>query len=219
MIADFDPWEIAMGFELSLTLRENGVELMPPAKWAAQIESKPSVQTLGLSLAQGKVVLECLQTEIVEQQITRLSNRLRPCAHCGQARKLKDFHEIHCCSLFGDVTMRVPGWRRCTCGKERDLVNAGKRQRWISAELEFVQSQLAATIPYAKAAELLNMLLPATNGGSVSAVRRHALETGKYLDQRGLIAAQAPSKQVSNSQPTVVGLDGGYLRHCHPGKE
>lgn len=40
MIADFDPWEIAMEFELSLTLRENGIELMPPAKWAAQIESK-----------------------------------------------------------------------------------------------------------------------------------------------------------------------------------
>lgn len=63
------------------------------------------------------------------------------------------------------------------------------------------------------------MLLPATNGGSVSTVHRHALTTGKYLDQRGLIADQAPSKQVSNSPATAVGLDGGYLRHCHPGKE
>lgn len=44
--------------------------------------------------------------------------------------------------------------------------------------MEFLQSQLAATIPYAKAAELLNMLLPPTNGGSVSAVRRHVLATG-----------------------------------------
>ena len=32
MIANFDLWEIAMEFELSLTLRENGNELMPPAK-------------------------------------------------------------------------------------------------------------------------------------------------------------------------------------------
>ena len=30
MIANFDLWEIAMEFELSLTLRENGNELMPP---------------------------------------------------------------------------------------------------------------------------------------------------------------------------------------------
>ena len=88
MIADFDPWEIAMEFELSLTLRENGIELMPPAKWAAQIESNPSVQSLGLSLAQAKAILTRLQTEIMEQQITRLSNRQRLCPHCGPARKL-----------------------------------------------------------------------------------------------------------------------------------
>lgn len=183
-----------MEFEVALTLRENGVDLMPAAKWAAQIESSPSVQTMGLSLAQVKLILTCLQTEIVEQQITRLSNRLRPCVHCGQARKLKDFHEIHYCSLFGEVVMRVPRWRMCNCGQGRDQANTGRRQRWISAELEFVQSQLAATIPYAKAAELLNMLLPTTNAGSVSTVRRHALTTGKYLDQQGLIADQAPSK-------------------------
>ena len=161
-----------MEFEVSLTLRENGVELMPPANWAAQIESTPSVQTLGLSLAQGKAILECLQSEILEQQITRLSNRLRPCVHCGQAPKLKDYHEIHYCSLLGEVAMRVPRWRRCTCGQGGDQANTGKRQRWSSAELEFVQSQLAATISYAKVAELLNMLLPATNAGSVSTVRR-----------------------------------------------
>ena len=44
---------------------------MPPAKWASQIESNPSIQTLGLSLAQAKTILTRLQTKIVEQQITR----------------------------------------------------------------------------------------------------------------------------------------------------
>ena len=53
-----------MEFEVSLTLRENGVDLMPAAKWAAQIESNPSVQTMGLSLAQGKAILTRLQTEM-----------------------------------------------------------------------------------------------------------------------------------------------------------
>ena len=55
-----------MEFELSLTLRENGTDLMRPAKWASQIESNPSIQTLGLSLAQTKTILTRLQTEIVE---------------------------------------------------------------------------------------------------------------------------------------------------------
>ena len=66
MIEYFVDWEIAMEFELSLTLRENGTDLMRPAKWASQIESNPSIQTLGLSLAQAKTILTRLQTEIVE---------------------------------------------------------------------------------------------------------------------------------------------------------
>ena len=208
-----------MEFKVSLTLRENGVDLMPAAKWAAQIESNPSVQTMGLSLAQGKAILTRLQTEIVEQQITRLSNRQRPCPHCGQARKLKDFHEIHYLSLFGEIVMRVPRWRACACTTECAMAKHGKRQRWISAELEFVQSQLASTIPYAKSAELLSMLLPAASGNSISTVRRHTLATGKYLDHRGLVEEEAPRNLVPKAPLTAVGLDGGYLRHSHPGKE
>lgn len=208
-----------MEFEVSLTLRENGVDLMPAAKWAAQVESNPSVQTMGLSLAQVKLILTRLQTEIVEQQITRLSNRQRQCPHCGHARKLKDVHQIHYCSLFGEVAMRIPRWRACACCTERAITNDGKRRRWISAELEFVQSQLASTIPYAKSAELLSMLLPAASGNSISTVRRHTLATGKYLDHCGLLADPAPSNIAPKAPLTVVGLDGGYLRHSHPDKE
>lgn len=51
----------------------------------------------------------------------------------------------------------------------------GKRQRWISAELEFVQSRLAATIAYARSAELLSLLMPVSKGNTVSTVREHAL--------------------------------------------
>jgi hypothetical protein len=63
-LSNFDLWEIAMELELSLTLRENGVELMPPTKWAGGMESNPSAQTLGLSLAQAITLLTNLQTEI-----------------------------------------------------------------------------------------------------------------------------------------------------------
>lgn len=55
MMANFDPWEIAMEFELSLTVCESSIELMPPAKWAGRTECNLSVQTPGLSLAQVKI--------------------------------------------------------------------------------------------------------------------------------------------------------------------
>lgn len=53
-----------MEFELWLTLCEDGIDLMRPAKSAGQIESNPSIQTMGLSLVQAKVILTRLQTEI-----------------------------------------------------------------------------------------------------------------------------------------------------------
>lgn len=62
------------------------------------------------------------------------------------------------------------------------------------------------------------MLLPTTHS-SISTVRRHALATGQYLDQRGLLVGDASSKRPSKALATAVGLDGGYLRHCHPDKE
>ena len=37
-------------------------------------------------------------------------------------------------------------------------------KNWVSPELEFVQSHLAATLPYARAAELLALLLPVDTG-------------------------------------------------------
>lgn len=68
--------------------------------------------------------------------------------------------------------MRMPRWRACACRTECAITNDGKRRRWISAELVFVQSQLAAAIPYAKSAELLNMLLPATVSVFLLKIRR-----------------------------------------------
>ena len=115
-----------------------------------------------------------LQIEIVEQQITRLSNRQCPCPHCGQARKLKDFHEIHYLSLFGEIGRLVQRWRACAFTTECAMAKDGKRQRWVSAELEFVQSQLPSTIPYAKSAELLNMMLPAARSNCIRTVCRDA---------------------------------------------
>ncbi|UUZ62891.1 hypothetical protein LP417_24110 [Polaromonas sp. P1-6] len=188
-----------------------------------QIRS-PTIHTLGLSLAQAKSVLGRLQADIVTKQIQLLSACQRTCKHCGLVRKLKDYHEVHYRSLFGDIVARVPRWRACSCNAGGACAEIRKRQRWISAELEFVQSQLAATIPYAKSAELLCLLLPVSKGNAVSTVREHALAVGRRLDEQGLVVEAAASQTDSISATdasitTIVGLDSGYVRHCHPDPE
>lgn len=92
-----------------------------------------------------------------------------------------------------------------------------QRQRWISAEFEFVQSQLAATLPYARSAKILGLLLPVAAGNAVSTVREHLLANGRPVDIQSL---QSTPSEVSRPEDvlnmTSVGLDSGYVRHCDP---
>lgn len=207
-----------MKFEISLALQDEGAESTPATKWAVEIDSLPTIPTLGLSLAQAKAVLVRLQAEIVNKQVERMATSERTCKHCGSARQLKDYHDVHYRSLFGDVVSRAPRWRACNCIAGSTGTEVQKRQRWISAELEFVQSQLAATIPYARAAELLGLLLPVSKGNAVSTVREHTLAVGRRLDEQGLVI-EAGKSDTKSANATIVGLDSGYVRHCHPNPE
>jgi hypothetical protein len=92
-----------------------------------------------------------------------------------------------------------------------------QRQRWISAEFEFVQSQLAATLPYARSAKILGLLLPVAAGNAVSTVREHLLANGRPVDIQSLQSTPSEfSRPEDVLNMTSVGLDSGYVRHCDP---
>ena len=85
-------------------------------------------------------------------------------------------------SLFGAVELRVPRLRRCACAGARlgaETVRIEGLDRWTAPELEYVQSRLAATVPYARTTEILGLLLPKQASSSVSSVRRRALAVGR----------------------------------------
>src|SRR5258705_8800115 len=121
---------------------------------------------------------------------------------------------------FGDVELRVPRLRKCQCAVDSPVQGSGNatlRQRWIAPELECVQSELAAVLPYARSAELLSKLLPIGAGNSASTVRARTLHVGQRLESELTAAPVKPSGR-GTPQPhvTTVGLDGGYVRHCDP---
>jgi hypothetical protein len=177
--------------------------------------------TLGLSLSESKQLLAQLQREIVTRQFEATTQQRRHCGQCGTKRAIKDFHGARFRSLFGDVELRVPRLRRCHCAVDSPVqgsANATLRQRWIAPELEYVQSELAAVLPYARSAQLLSKLLPIGAGNSASTVRARTLHVGQRLESE--LTAAAPVKPPRSRTPrphvTTVGLDGGYVRHCDP---
>ena len=205
-----------MRIKLSLALCEGEVDSVPEPLLTLDIDSRPNIEMLGLSLANGKAALAHLQSQIVKRQIDLMSKSQRRCDACGLDRAIKDYHEVHYRSLFGRVAVRVPRWQRCVCCAPAEIA---VRRRWLSAELEYVQSRLAATIPYARSSELLELLLPVAAANAPSTVREHTLRIGRRLDAQGLEPQPELTDMASTSNVTTVGLDGGYLRLCHPDEE
>jgi hypothetical protein len=206
--------ELALKVHLSLKLSdEHGLADSVDSVCSIELAASPSIENLGLALCDGKAVLSWLQACVVSHQIKAREQRQRVCPCCGTARALKDYHPVRYRSVFGGVAARVARWRACSDCKAGEITSAA-RGCWISAELLYVHSRLAATLPYARATEVLELLLPKGAAAVPSTVRAHALASGERLDTEGLSAGIEPQRL--SADPVSIGLDGGYVRHCHP---
>jgi hypothetical protein len=169
------------------------------------------VALLGLGLSESKLVLARLQREIVTRQFESTTRERRPCVCCGATPSIKDYQRMRFRSLFGDVDLHAARYVKCACAASGAGQHAPRR-RWVSAELEGVQSELAASLSYRRSAQVLRMLLPIGHGHSASTVRARTLRVGERLEAKLTAVAELPGTQASIV--TTVGLDGGYVRHC-----
>jgi hypothetical protein len=66
--------------------------------------------TLGLTLAEGKVIFKALQAVVVEQQMTAYVDTQRPCAHCGRRQRSKGSHTTQVRTVFDTISVQSPLW-------------------------------------------------------------------------------------------------------------
>jgi hypothetical protein len=74
------------------------------------------IANLGLTLAEGKLLLAGLQQEIVAAQATDHAVRRPDCRSCGLVCRMKDYRDHLVATLFGQVTVRLPRFRCAGCG-------------------------------------------------------------------------------------------------------
>jgi hypothetical protein len=70
---------------------------------------------LGLTLAEGKLLLAGIQQEIVAAQARGHAIRRPDCRSCGLVCRVKDHREHLVATLFGQVTVRLPRFRCAGC--------------------------------------------------------------------------------------------------------
>lgn len=103
-----------MNFRIELIcVREDGTEerreLMTVAKELLAME------TLRLTLAEGKALLSAVQARVVEKQAAAYLAQQRSCATCSKPHRSKELRCSTVNTVFGPVAVPNPRWHRCAC--------------------------------------------------------------------------------------------------------
>lgn len=67
-----------------------------------------TMETLGVSLAESKALLEGVQKFLIVQQVSEDLEQRRACPHCGQRHTTKDAGSMPVKTLFGPVDVPNP---------------------------------------------------------------------------------------------------------------
>jgi hypothetical protein len=83
----------------------------------ATIEREDQVgpTSIGLTIAEGKSIMEGLQRELVTAQMERHGAAIKDCPQCGRAFRTKGYYQSTPRSVYGKIRMRVRRIRGCSC--------------------------------------------------------------------------------------------------------
>src|SRR5690242_4294018 len=73
------------------------------------------METLGLSLAEGKAMLHKVQEFVVERQATEFLRKERSCRGCGKPYPSKGTGATKVRTVFGSISLPNPRWNQCPC--------------------------------------------------------------------------------------------------------
>jgi len=115
--------------------------------------------------------------------------------------------------------MRVRRIKGCFCtgSQNRSYSTIFTNKSPITPELRYLTAKMGALLPFGKAADLLDELLPVSAKTSVNTVRNRTMRVGKRL--RKSAEALAARFETERCKEAVIGLDGGYVRSRHPRPE
>jgi hypothetical protein len=141
--------------------------------------------TLGLSLAEGKAVLQALQEVVVEWQMHAYLRQQRACSQCGQMRRRKGLHHTVFRTVFGVLSVESPRLYHCPCqAPEATTFSplATLLPERTTPELLFLETKWAALVSYGLTSTLLQDVLPLDEPLQAVTIRNHVLRLAERLE-------------------------------------
>lgn len=186
-----------------------------------------AMETLGMSLSEGKALLSGVQDFVVAQQAHEYLERHRACPQCLGQYIVKDCGSTMVSTVFGRVEVPNPRWNRCHCQADGPKTFRPMRT-WLngqtSPEMLYLETKWGSLIPFARVADLLKEVLPVENSVNQETVRAHLYATAERMeqelgDERQLNLFEGSEEEWEQQPlpdgPITVGIDGGYVRAAH----
>jgi len=193
----------------------------------AQIDrDEMAMETLGLTLAEGKLILKRIQENVIREQIQDALLRQRNCTECGKARHSKGHHDITIRTLFGNIELKSPRLEHCRCQPHAEKTFSPLQTllpEHTSPEMLYLEVKWSSLLPYEVSCDLLHDVLPVNEKLSAVTIRNHLFEVAERMEQE--LGEERPCLIEGCEQdweqlpipdgPLTVGLDGGFVRARH----
>ena len=184
-------------------------------------------ENLGLSIAESKVLLQNIQSTLVERQVAEYLAQNSSCLHCEKKLLHKDKRTIVYRTVFGKLNLHSQRLFYCACQEQPtryfNPIATLLSQR-TSPERLYLESKFAALMSYGLSVKLLQEVLPIEGEINASSIRNNLHSCGQRLEEElgeekgGYIEGcqREWEKLPIPDLPLVVGMDGGYLRSTKP---
>jgi hypothetical protein len=180
-------------------------------------------ETFGLSLAEGKAVLQALQEVVVEWQMHAYLQQQRACPHCGKARRSKGVHHTVFRTVFGTLPVESPRLSHCPCQPHTTTSFsplATLLPERTTPDLLYLETKWAALMSYGLTVKLLQDVLPIDEPLHAVTIRNHVLQVAQRLedglgDEQWSFIDKCPAEVAAlpiPHGPLTVGIDGGYVK-------
>jgi hypothetical protein len=204
-----------------VTMTDDGQEITQEIACIERQDLSPV--TLGLSLAEGKAVLQALQEVVVEWQMEAYLRQQRACPQCGKVRRRKGLHHTVFRTVFGVLSVESPRLYHCPCQTPETTTFsplATLLPERTTPELLFLETKWAALVSYGLTSTLLQDVLPLDEPLRAVTIRNHVLTVAERLEdalgeEQWSFIDSCPAEWAALPMPNgpiMVGIDGGYVK-------
>ncbi len=141
---------------------------------------------LGMTLADGKDLLQAVQGAYIEAQVESISQDHSHCVKCKEPLKRKDATQMPYRTVFGKFMLTNERLSTCGCDdqtKQSFSPLSGALESHAHPELDYLQVKWASLIPYGQSLQLLEDVLPIEGAISLTGMKEKMLEIGQRIEE------------------------------------